>query len=711
MVFCSLFRGAWCVVALAAGHALRAEDGPAEKSPQPHPWQVAGVRAALKDPSLQVRALVLRHCHEKHWTRVGLKAEDVLPLLRHTDVNVNLGGLMGLEMMGPEVCSAHAKELIPLLIQHRGTYANVTAMRLLRILSPEAVRVVVRGLLPSLKVTGRGGKENVLDALLECSRNAAPFAQNLLPLLNDDDLEVRIKTVKVLGQMALGETAPKLAPAFVKALLPMLQNDNDRVKLPAFNALRNVGAERAPLVARELLPLLQSRGFSTRLSAVTSMGFLGKEAASILVPALITLLEDKNNSADAVPHAKALLPLLHDPDYEVRLATVLALREIGKGTSLYLNDLLPLLQDPEMKESVVFALSSVGAEGAPAVFKALLPLLKSTDSGMMRHVASAFWGIRAYAAPRVNELLSALQAASPEMQLCMVEFLASVGQDAEPYVRLRLALLQDQDPQVRSHMLEVIGSMGPGAAVFAKELLSLSNDRDAKVRAKALLAFSNMGAAATPYAKDLLGKLDDSDGYVHTLTLFAFENMGPEAGPVLVRPLLARLMKKGTLSWNVLIKPLGAFGNFNRDPFWQCSALAKTDGLSEDDIRLMRSQLYLWSGHSAELLLSVRWLGRPAVTPMPAKGLSVAEQQAVLEMLLKLWPHSVAFPALRKEIAERLGDVAESISTVPKKKVVELLKKLESELKADAVADSKVAAAKACAAVQGALAGNVKAGK
>ena len=60
----------------------------------------------------------------------------------------------------------------------------------------------------------------------------------------------------------------------------------------------------------------------------------------------------------------------------------------------------------------------------------------------------------------------------------------------------------------------------------------------------------------------------------------------------------------------------------------------------------------------------------PRADPMPTKGaaFSVAAQQAVLHMLLQLWPHSVSFPALRQEMSGRIRDAAQSITTAPEKK-------------------------------------------
>lgn len=91
--------------------------------------------------------------------------------------------------------------------------------------------------------------------------------------------------------------------------------------------------------------------------------------------------------------------------------------------------------------------------------------------------------------------------------------------------------------------------------------------------------------------------------------------------------------------------------------------------------------------------------------PANGQGLAAADQQAVLGMLLKLWPHSAPHPALRREMSGRMADVARGITAASEEKVVELLGKLEAEVKADGVAETQAGSARACAALERALAG------
>ncbi len=784
-----IFRGIWwCGVALGMACVLRGADD-AAKFPPPEPWQVAGIRAALLDPSPVVRANAMLLTKDWDWTVLRLQAAEVLPLLQDGESEVRMGALFGLRQLGPEEAAANARALVPLIMGDAGAN-GMTARRMLKDLNRAGVHAVMREIAPNLMYADRGTKDRVLEAMIECSRNAAPFARLLLPLLRDRESEVRLKAAQTLGQMQLSESDPSTAPAVVPELLRLLDDPEIRVRAAAVYALRYAGAQHSQLVGlslqplihskdphmrncvvwalgglnqeaahlgtHALLPLLEDPDPSIRSDAIKALGSLGRVAAPIVAGGLLALLKDDSDVVElrdeplqpvsspenvavpqvvtpvllhqrastqkrraalealaqmgdeARPYIRGMPALLRDQDPEMRAAAAMALWQIGKGTSNYLHLLLPLVQDAdaEVRRSAVFALSGMGPESAPVLVKTLLPLLKSTEVKMISAVTQVFWSMRAQAAPMYADVLPAFKEASRGMQLEVMRVLALVGADAVPYMQVMLPLLHSPDAYVRRHLAESLAAMGPAAAVFAKDLLPLLNDAKSDVRTAAVQAFRQMGTAAAPYASDLLKKVDDADEGVRQQAFQALTQMGPEAAPVLASALLP-LLQADHHFWNDPQGAVDACGNFHRDAVWQCAALSMA--LKQDrpavEVQRLRCHLYLWSGHDAEMLQSVRWLGQPSADPMPAKGLSVAEQQAVLGMLLKLWPASAAHPALRREMAGRIGDVARGITTAPEPKVVALLGKLDAELKADAVEDSKEGSAKARAEVQRVLEG------
>lgn len=359
----------------------------------------------------------------------------------------------------------------------------------------------------------------------------------------------------------------------------------------------------------------------------------------------------------------------------------------------------------------------------------------------------AFTELRDEAAPMADVLLPELRKAPAQMKIAIVRALAPVQADATPYIELLRPYLQDPDSHLRASAAKALAGIGTGpeaAAFIGKEvlpllkdpdrevktavvqglsragnvrvLLPLLHDADAVLRGSALHSLQHLGAEAALYARDLL-PLVAGRGRPPEESLFdLFRSMGAPAAPVLLPALVPLLTERSHGVGRYVFGVFDPLGNLSSDLEWQCAALAAAHGMpsgkteaeakkSEREQSELRFHLHLWSGHAPDLLLSVRWLGRPAKDPMPAQGLSAAEQKAVLSMLLKLWPHSLPHPALRREMAGRIAQVARGITAAPEEKVAELLKKLESELKANAVVDSQEASARAREAVEKALVG------
>ena len=254
------------------------------------------------------------------------------------------------------------------------------------------------------------------------------------------------------------------------------------------------------------------------------------------------------------------------------------------------------------------------------------------------------------------------------------------------------------------------------AAFLAGHIQPLLHSTDSNVRNEALRALIRMGEKAAPYAAELLPLVQDprSPRSRYDLVYEVFKHMGAAAAPVLHPAMLQMLSQPDREDRSLIGDYLDQLGNLTSFPAWHCAALAAVHSLAfarsapksdAHDLEQLRVHLYLWSGHDPDLLLSVRWLGHPAATPMPAGGaaLSAVEQQSVLHMLHNLWPHSAAFPALRQEMAARIADVAQSITTATEGKTAALLKSLDEQLKADTAKETQPVSAKARAVVEGAL--------
>ena len=736
---------------------LKAE--PASNHPPPEPWQIAGIQAAMKDASPQVRAAAAAYSGARYWSRQCLTMDDLLPLLQDPDRWVKIAAHEGLNGMGPELTPATAEALVNVLLDE-------SSLQAVGRLGPEAAPLVMPRVLPLLEKADAAMKLYVVDVLLQMGQDAAPYAQALLPLLPEADAELQECILRTLKEMDLGQARPpnvaEAAPAVARALLPLLKDADPVLRSAVMSVLGTLGLEAAPLV----LPVLDDEATSGEWA--WNLIHLGKAAAPAVAPLLLPRLRHAERrmrfnamsilsfmGPAAAPYAADILPLLKDPDDGTRYFAASALAELGAGSATYFKDMFPLLRDvdPDVQTAAIDALVKMGPKTAPQVVKALLPLLSSTHHVVRRKLEEAFVLLRPQALPMVGVLAPALRKADARMQIAIIGALCPSLADATamPCIRLLRPYLQDREIDIRRTAAKVLACIGTGpeaAAFIQKEVLPMLKDPDPSVRSavveglsvtgdapqllpllrdseghyydSVVYAFERMGEKAATYAKNFIPLVEGRHSRAGRPVFDLFRSMGPSAAPVLLPALLPLLTQPTLCERGDVLSVLDPLGNVFSDPAWQCAALAAAhtipagmDGAGEIAHAQAdhRFHLYLWSGHDPALLLSVRWLGRLSDDPMPAAGLSAAEQQAVLGMLLKLWPHSAPYSALRREMAGRILSVAQSITAAPDEAVTTLLQKLSAELKADAVEDSREASAKASAAVQGALAGKSKLAK
>jgi HEAT repeat protein len=687
------------------------EQTAAGEHPPPPPWEERGLRAALAAASPEVRSQAVQFIADKHWSAIFLTLKDLRPMLHEQLLHDWV--LEALAQLGPKAAPC-AGEILPLLHDESSSI-----------------------------------RQKAVEALGQMGSAAAPHAKDIVPLLRDADSGVRDAAVRALG--SLGHAAPAVVSPLLQPLLadtlsaaerdaaknppkgadpfgaPTPESDrifeNSRLRCSAVQALGLMGSEGAPLAAPLLQPLLQDADAAVQSEARRALASLkvappaggekespdpsllvassiaeilkqtgtGTAAAPALTRALLFYLDDPDPATRAAATAalvkaglktpvqivRALAPLLKDPDKEVQLHTSEALQQMGESAAPCVPELLPLLQDgdPEVQISTMRALTKVGDAAAPVVAQALLPLLKSADY---------------------------------RVQTVAVNTLGWMGPATAPVaLPALLPLLQGEDSGVRDRIVIALGNMGAAAAPAVKALLPLLKDPDPQVRYPAAEALGQMGAAVAPVAVPALrAALSAEDSMLNYHIQLALDHLEQDAAPQTVATAISRLQQAGDDAKSRLSSVMDPLGNFTHDPAWQCATLAAAARLPAIEAQDLRFHLYLWSGHDPALLLSVRWLGHPAAAPMPANGkaLTTAEQQAVLGMLLSLWPHSASYPALRQEMAGRIAQVAQSITVVPDAAVTALLKKLGAELKADAVADSQAASTKAREAVERALA-------
>lgn len=273
-------------------------------------------------------------------------------------------------------------------------------------------------ILPLLEVQLRDhGDANLRNAAIEVlPRLGEAAVLHLLPMLHDEDHEVRMFTAQVLGDLAL--------PSATQGLMQALDDDDENVRHAAAAALGKTGDAQAvpslvrcldedfwvqypavvslgqirdPAATAHLVPLLDDE--MLRQPVVEAMGEIGDYAAveplsallrssdlshrNDVIAALVQIqstLEqqaapDRNclpsirqslQTHDLVDH---LLGSLEDPKLEVKKNAVIALGWLREPRAT--EPLVDLLGDFELEEFAVGSLAAIGDQALPALTQAL----------------------------------------------------------------------------------------------------------------------------------------------------------------------------------------------------------------------------------------------------------------------------------------------------------------------------------------------------
>jgi HEAT repeat protein len=245
---------------------------------------------------------------------------------------------------------------------------------------PEVPGAAVVQLTGALKDPDPSTRAAVAEALALAGSLAKSAASELAPLLADQDKSVRFAAI-----VALGRITPEGASAVAETMAKMITTEKDLdMKLELITSL-GLLAEKSPVVVNALAALLTNSDESLRRSAARTLGTFGMGAAPAAEALLKVATTDKAKDirVDAV-HAfgsavgpeilkkrmKEFVPLLMDPEFEVRLAVVAEIGALGNDLKDDIETLKVLrarLSDPHIKvrEAVRAALERIEKKVEP----------------------------------------------------------------------------------------------------------------------------------------------------------------------------------------------------------------------------------------------------------------------------------------------------------------------------------------------------------
>ena len=198
----------------------------------------------------------------------------------------------------------------------------------------------------------------------------------------------------------------------IAVLIPLLRDEAPELRRTAAESLGKIGDRST---ARALLPLLTDPTPSVRAAAAQALGRMADQGDEAVVTGLTRALHDTSDRvklaaalaiADIEPPAGQLRPvadILRAPDVQVRRAAVRALLQGETGP--FMGALLPLVDDPdaEVRQGAVAALSMSGdPRAAAAVAKRLAqdpsPAVRAEAAYHLGHLSGAGSRARLHAA-------------------------------------------------------------------------------------------------------------------------------------------------------------------------------------------------------------------------------------------------------------------------------------------------------------------------
>lgn len=285
------------------------------------------------------------------------------------------------------------------------TKLSVTALLLLCTLyasTPLAAKQIdVSGLLRAAQEASTHQRYVAIDDLGERAEGAAEVVPVLVGLLADDDVQIRWRSARSLGDFgslsavavpklrgmlendkpivkmhaaaALGRIGDSSEPT-LQALLKLVTHEDARVARVAIAALRNLKPGSA-LVAAAFAKALQSNDQAVTSHAIEAMVEAGAKAVPFLKQAIqqpetayiacVVIAEIGPDAADTVPELTELLKKTSHS--KLLIEALLAIAKIGPAAKSAAPTVLPLLNsesDTTVPVAAAFALGSIGASDA-----------------------------------------------------------------------------------------------------------------------------------------------------------------------------------------------------------------------------------------------------------------------------------------------------------------------------------------------------------
>eukprot|EP00930_Biecheleria_cincta_P046059 TRINITY_DN31769_c0_g1_i1.p1 TRINITY_DN31769_c0_g1~~TRINITY_DN31769_c0_g1_i1.p1 ORF type:complete len:553 (+),score=137.27 TRINITY_DN31769_c0_g1_i1:85-1743(+) len=405
-------------------------------------------------------------------------------------------------------------------------------------------------------------KQAVCQAIISSGLAAQPYYNDISPLVNDADPQVRYWGCLALASLGRSASGAK------RQATALLQDEHEAVRFGACSLLGSIQAEDT---LDDLRGMLEDNSPEVQGAACLALGKLGVAGTSCAALVATKLQEgrSRNNALKALAlmgleggkHCQAVCECLEDDEAETRVlaaSVVGKMAEYIKGDSVAMERIVSLARDPDgrKRSAAALALGYLGkvASSHKSVISELLsdPFEEEAENALTlggcrprmpascrktKCAAAAALGRiasedRGYGWDSIaTELASLLDDDDWEVKVCALEALGCLGsrasnqtekvrarfKDEKYIVRAKAAraygqigdpetvslladLLQDGSPSVKCEAASALAKLGDDGAEFCDKVFELYRNPNPEVRAAAITALAGMGKRGQYYA-------------------------------------------------------------------------------------------------------------------------------------------------------------------------------------------------------------------
>lgn len=420
-------------------------------------------------------------------------------------------------------------------------------------------------------------RENAIEQIIELRDPTSIFP--LLGMLKSQNSSTRAAVVRILGEIA-EITEENLA----ENLLPLLSDEDLFVQLQTCIAFEQIGSFEAFEPLFKIIFLEDLERDPENLLGRTALVTLSNISHELLVKNLISLLQDPNSihrhiaaywlgEIKAIEAVDCLLHCLSDPNIEIYINVIEALGKIANPQAVRpLFGILENIADTEenetlnqIKEQIILALAQIPSQ---ETIDLLINLLADSNVAKRRLSAWALGHISSKTA--IFALFKALADKDIEVQWFATHALEIL---ADPQAINPISnLLTDESADLRQKAVQAIGNIGTDLAI--NPLIFALNDPDVNVKYFAIQALGQVGQETV---LDLLTTyLTDPDPTIRNVAIKALSRIkAPKITPLLINMLsdsdetvfYSAIQALEEIGDELAIKPLENKLNAISDPF------------------------------------------------------------------------------------------------------------------------------------------------